>query len=371
MSEPDCDYHINHLKHQGRSYPLEAFFLDNIFAFHQSLSGYLPTPLIKLGLKPAGLETNTVYVKDESKRFSTGAFKSLGASWAIHSFLRKNKGEYTFCSATDGNHGRAVAWSARISGHKAKIFMPASTVHARIKFIENEGAEVIIVGGDYDKAVEMAKKDAEVNGHILIQDTSWEGYDDYPQLISAGYSSQLKELETQMNSGQRNKVNAIILQSGVGSWAAATMLYSVRKSLFPNAKFIILEPFESDCLLESAIHGKICSTRKSQNTIMAGLNCGTPSLTAWEIISDLADAFVSVDDSWARKAVRSLYEAGFETCESGAAGLAGLMAILNSKKLNPFCKELGLNKNSTFLVFNTEGITDPAMLSEIISSDWK
>jgi diaminopropionate ammonia-lyase len=368
MKETRSSFLINSLKREGKGYPLDQFFSDEILPFHQHLSGYAPTPLNVLHSLPIELQGKKVFLKDESMRFSIGAFKSLGASWAIHSFLKKNPGSYTLCSATDGNHGRAVAWSARMAGHEARIFMPASTVPARIKFIENEGAEVCIVDGDYDTTVEAAKENARKNGHILIQDTSWEGYELYPHFISAGYTTLLKEIENQMSVTERAEVKAVFLQSGVGSWAASTVLYCVRKALFPAAKFIIVEPFESDCLLESARSGRISATKKSQVTIMAGLNCGTPSLSAWEIIHDLADAFISIDDYWAKEAIRYLFKSGYETCESGAAGFAGLWALAEEASLRPLYEEtLGTDKGS-FLVINTEGITDPAMFKEIIST---
>lgn len=360
-----CDFFINTITETG-NYPLENYFNQDIQKFHKSLPGYSPTPLNEELLSIPGQENLSFYIKDESKRFSPGAFKTLGASWAINSFLKENKSNYTFVSATDGNHGRAVAWSTRMFGHRSKIFMPVSTVAARIESIEKEGALVTVVNGDYDQAVRQAQKESMKKDHILIQDTSWEGYEHFPNLICAGYTTILEEI---LNTGQLddNQVDAIFLQSGVGSWAASTLLYLKKIHKFRRTKMIIVEPYESDCLLESAKHGKISTTRKSQDTIMAGLNCGTPSEYAWRIINDLSDAYVSIDDQYSEKAIRVLHNMGYDTCESGAAGLAALIALYKSSDLAKLKDYMGFNSKSRFLVFNTEGVTDPEMFNRIIS----
>ncbi len=362
------DFFINTGKRR-RNYSLENYFTKDVFEFHKSLPAYSPTPLFNLKLNFQLRTKPVICLKDESQRFSVGAFKSLGASWAIGNFLKKNKGQFTFCTATDGNHGRAVAWSARIFGHKARVYMPDSTVDSRVKFIEEEGAEVIIVNGDYDDAVEQAKKAGNRKNHVLIQDTSWPGYEHFPNLICAGYTTIIKEIEDQLKNGSCTPPEVIILQSGVGSWAASTMLYLSRSPGLKKTKYIILEPLESDCLLESAKNGKLSTTSKSQNTIMAGLNCGTPSLMAWEIISDMADAFISIDDGYSEIAVKELYSSGIRTCESGASGLGGLIALYENDKLKPVRESLQLNENTSFLLINTEGITDPDMHSKILASE--
>ncbi len=361
------DFYINTKTRKEKNYSLEKYFTDEIFKFHKSLPGYAATPLIELNLNSyTQADGAKILLKDESQRFSMGAFKSLGASWAIANHLKHNNGDFVFCSATDGNHGRAVAWSARIFGHKAEIYMPSSTVNSRIKSIEEEGARVIVVNGDYDEAVNQAREAAGRDNYILIQDTSWEGYEHYPNLISAGYSTIIKEIEKQLNKPE-NFPEVVILQSGVGSWAAATILYLSRFTGFKKPRFIIVEPFESDCLLESAKNNKISTTRKSQNTIMAGLNCGTPSLSAWEIIRDYTDIFISIDDSFIETAIKELHQAGIQSCESGAAGIGGLLSLLNNEDLEPVRKSLHLSGSTDFLIFNTEGITDPLMYNKLIN----
>jgi diaminopropionate ammonia-lyase len=365
MKNPDTDFLINRIKKES-SYSLERYFNDEIIQFHRTLPGYKPTPYLtlKLNILP---KLNRVFLKDESRRFHMGAFKSLGASWAIGSFLKNKEEKYTFCTATDGNHGRAVAWSAATFGHSARVFVPRDTVASRIRFIENEGARVIIVNGDYDEAVLKAREESQKPGHVLIQDTSWKGYEHFPSLISAGYTTIIKEIEEQ--AVQLDLPQVIILQSGVGSWAAATILYLKLFHPNKNFRFIILEPYESDCLIESAKQQQPSKTRKSQKTIMAGLNCGTPSQLAWDIISNNADAYISMGDAYSEIAIRELHNQGIPSCESGAAGLGGLIALFTDEKLKKVREALDLSENSSFLVFNTEGITDPEMYRKITGRD--
>ena len=372
MNKPGFDWLLNTSpKLKDKKYSLEDYFDDSIFHFHKQLKSYTPTPLIELKELSGRFNSSQLLLKDESMRMGTGAFKALGASWAIHSYLNKYPGKHTFCCATDGNHGRSVAWSARIFNQNAVIFMPAESVDARIKNIQNEGAQVIIVDGDYDFTVETALKESSKNNYILIQDTAWEGYTNIPQIVSAGYITILKELEIQLSEKDQEIPDIVILQSGVGSWAASMILYLSLKLKEKAPRFIIAEPFESDCLLESAKKNKISTTAKSQKTIMAGLNCGTPSLKAWDIIGDLADAFISIPDSYAERAMRILSKPGkdlssIESCESGAAGLAAYLAISEAKELRELKEKLSITKETSFLIFNTEGITDPVMYERIV-----
>ena len=372
MNNTGFDWQINTItKIKDKRYSLEDYFDDSIFHFHQQLKSYAPTPLIELKELSEKYNSSRLLLKDESMRMGTGAFKALGASWAINSYLNTYPGKHTFCTATDGNHGRSVAWSSRIFNQNAVIFMPAGSVEARIKNIQREGARVIIVDGDYDFTVETALKESSLNNYVLIQDTAWVGYTDIPQFVSAGYITMLKEIEIQLLEKSHAMPDVIILQSGVGSWAASMILYLNLKLREKTPRFIIAEPNESDCLLESAKQNKISKTAKSQKTIMAGLNCGTPSIKAWEIIADLADAFISIPDSYAERAMRILSKPGehlapIESCESGAAGLAAYLAISENDELKEFREKLSITKDTSFLIFNTEGITDPVMYKKIV-----
>ncbi|MCF8379527.1 MAG: diaminopropionate ammonia-lyase [Bacteroidales bacterium] len=366
------DWHINSNKiREPKNYSLESYFSESIFHFHKQLESYSPTPLIELSAFSSAFKNTRILLKDESMRMGTGAFKALGASWAINSYLNRYPGKHVFCTATDGNHGRSVAWSARIFNQKAVVFMPAGTVEARIENIKKEGARVNIVDGDYDLTVQTAQKAAIENNYVLIQDTAFENYTEIPQFISAGYITMLKEIEIQLNANKQNMPDFVILQSGVGSWAASMILYLRLKYNRKSPRFIIAEPYESDCILESAKQNKLSKTQKSQQTIMAGLNCGTPSITAWEIIHDLADALVSIPDSYAERAMRVLNNpdkgaAPIESCESGAAGLAAYLAIFEADELKGLKGKLSITNDSSFLIFNTEGITDPVAYRKIV-----
>ena len=348
--------------------------VNQILKFHKSLPGYSATPLINL--KNLALKTgvDSILVKDESKRFGIQAFKSLGASWAIHNYLKANPGSYTFCTATDGNHGRAVAWSARIHNQKALVFMPAHTVESRIRNIEKEGAEVRIIQGDYDSCVRISSETAQKNGYILIQDTSWPGYEKIPGHITEGYFTQFHEIVQQINPGKNNvPFDIVFLQSGVGSWAASVATYLQNSFVKNKPKTVIIEPTNSDCIIESIRKGEVTKTRGSQETIMAGLNCGTPSTIAFKTLQELGDVFISIPDIYAKIALK-LYQdplgkdPKIESCETGAAGLAGYLALVFSDELSEVRRFLKLSKNSRILLINTEGNTDPVM-NDIIMNE--
>ncbi|MCK4593582.1 pyridoxal-phosphate dependent enzyme, partial [bacterium] len=203
---------------------------EDVFAFHRSLPGYEPTPLINLLTLAQGFGLGALRIKDEAHRFGTKAFKALGASYAIHRYLQENPGEHVFCTATDGNHGMAVAWSARIFEKRAEVFMPRGTVPARIRRIEGEGARVTIVDGGYDETVRTAAGEATKHGWVLIQDTSWDGYAEIPALIMEGYLTMFFEMEGEIFPPGEPEVDVVFLQVGVGSWAASAVMYLAKRS---------------------------------------------------------------------------------------------------------------------------------------------
>lgn len=360
--------------------------------FHKCLPGYAPTPLISLPDLSRHLGIGKLYVKDEAHRFGLKAFKSLGASYAIYRFLVQehtinendifdvNKippQKYTFCTATDGNHGRAVAWTARILSQKAVIFMPKSTVSARIKNIESENARVIIIDGEYDDAVKASAKAADENGWIVISDTAYENYISIPSDIMAGYQTMFQEIDSQMApfDDQDADFDFIILQGGVGSFAASAAWYFYKNYKKHKPKLIITEPTEAACLMASAKSpgGGLTIFEGSFNTIMAGLNCGTPSITAWPVLKQTIDAFIAISDDYAREAMRQYYfpienDIKIISGESGASGLGGLLAILKSPSLHELKQSVGFDNKSRVLIFNTEGDTDPENFQNIIKT---
>ena len=239
-----CNFFINPIKSNVSSINEEWINkITRIQTFHKSLPGYSVTPLEKLSQLAKKTGVDSILIKDESKRFGIQAFKSLGASWAIHCYLKENPGEYTFCTATDGNHGRAVAWSARIHHQKALVFMPAHTARSRILNIEKEGAEVRIIQGDYDTCVKISSETARQKGYVLIQDTSWTGYEKIPALITEGYYTQIHEIIQQLESeNKKPEFDIVFLQSGVGSWAASVATYLQHLSGKSKPNIVIIEP---------------------------------------------------------------------------------------------------------------------------------
>ena len=328
--------------------------------FHLTLPNYDPTPLKLLKNLGGRLGVGDLYVKDEASRLGLNAFKVLGASYAIHQILKGRSRIKTFCTATDGNHGRAVAWSAKREGKESRIFVPAYTSQSQIRAIEDEGAIVTKIEGNYDETSGYALGASQINGWELVQDSSWEGYEEIPALIMAGYTTMFKEMESSVNSLPEPAVDIVFLQAGVGSFAASAIWYYLNRYGDKRPVIVIVEPSESDGILESFKCGKRSLPKGSFRTIMAGLNCGIPSKSAWDIISCGADAALRIDDTHTLKAMKWLdnpsgNDERVEAGESGAAGLAGLMRILDDPEFESLKRHLDLSERSRVLLFNTEG----------------
>jgi Threonine dehydratase len=252
--------------------------------FHASLPGYQPTPLRQLPELSKKYKVGNIYIKDESKRFGLNAFKVLGASYAMNQLLEQNPGIETFCTATDGNHGRAVAWSAQRLDKKSVVYVPQDTTTQRIKQIEQAGARVIQVNGNYDAACQQAKNTSKTNHWSFIQDTAWPDYLEIPALIMAGYQTLFKELEDSLHIEPNPKIDIVFMQAGVGSLAAAGIFYYLNKYGTKRPKIVIVEPQEADGILTSFKNNEITTSHGNSTTIMAGLNCGTPSIGAWKLL---------------------------------------------------------------------------------------
>lgn len=339
---------------------------EEAFRFHKSLENYFPTPAQNLNELASDLNVGSLFVKDESQRFGMNAFKILGASFAIHKYIKDNPHTEIFCAATDGNHGRAVARSAKLSNKKAVVFVPRHTVEDRIQNIKNENAEVVIVDGDYDEAANQAIQFAKENNAALIQDSSWLGYEDIPADIMNGCLTMMFELDEQINL---EEIDFVFLQCGVGTWAASAVLFFMNRINKRSPKFIVVEPTEADCMLESVKQKRIVKTKGSQKTIMAGLNCGTPATIAFEILRSRADLFLAIDDEFVIDAMRRFYfgKKKIISGESGAAGLAALIALQTDASLSQAKNFLSMNGKSKILIFNTEGDTDKINFQKIIN----
>ena len=355
------------------------------FDFHQKLPGYRESPLIDAPGIADVLGVGKVWVKDESSRFDLPAFKFLGASWAIYRVLLERSGgaigpwqtfddlrerfaplkPLTLIAATDGNHGRAIARMAHLLGIASHIFVPRGMAQARIDAIEGEGANVTIVNGSYDDAVTRAAALASENA-LVISDTAWDGYTQIPRWIMEGYTTILRELDDQLAATGSPRVDLVAAQMGVGGLATAVVWHYRRPELANQPKIVGVEPLAADALLESARAGRMVEVPGPHTSIMAGLCCGVPSLVAWPILSSGIDVFVAIDDEWAREAMRELAKAGVVSGETGAAGLAGLLALLSGPERGQHRQLLRLTPESQVVVISTEGATDPVAYQHIV-----
>jgi diaminopropionate ammonia-lyase len=343
--------------------------------FHRSWPDYQPTPLREAPAAARRLGVASVLVKDESMRLGLPSFKILGASWATYRVLCQRlgvdpaetpswdglaaqvagKADLTLVAATDGNHGRAVARMARLLGLAAHILVPADMVPARRQALTTEGAEVTVVDGGYDAAVAASAELAD-DRHLVISDTSWPGYTKVPGWVIDGYSTLTGEILTQLTQEHRPEPSVVVVQIGVGALAASI----ARGFRDTPARIVGVEPASADCVLASVEAGYPVRLPGRQDSIMAGLNCGSPSLVAWPEVSAGLDVFTAVEDYEAEEAMRLLARDGIVSGESGAAGLAGLLA---------FSGELGLTGHDRILVISTEGATDPAGYARIVTAE--
>ncbi len=361
--------------------------------FHRSLEGYAPTPVQQLPELARELGLGAVLVKDESWRFGVKAFKPLGASWAIRQVLAgrwrdrfgeplpgdifrdttrlDRLGSMTFAAASDGNHGRAVAWTARRLGQRSVIYMPRGTAPARVAMIESEGGRVVVTDGTYDDCVSWIARDAEANGWVVISDTAYAGYTEIPTWIMQGYTTIFRELEdSPLVDDASLAVDVMLVQAGVGGLAAAGAWQMVQRYGSLRPRLVSVEPTAADCFLESAAagDGEPHATSGALDSIMAGLDCGVPSTVAWPIIRDAFDLFLAIEDRWAIEAMRRAARESLVSGESGAAGLGGLLALLGDPQLADARRYLDLGPSSRILVINTEGDTDPRHYRQVVGA---
>jgi len=359
--------------------------------FHASIPGYEETPLANLQQMAGELGIAQLKVKDESWRFGLNAFKSLGGSYAAARYVGKRlglssdelrcavltgagargrAGRITFYTATDGNHGRGLAWSAKMLGQKAVIFMPRGTTEERVRHIKQLGARVTVENLDYDGCVRKAEAAAETDRcGVLVQDVSWSGYEEIPNWIMQGYGTMAAEAAEQF--GERP--THILLQAGVGSTAAAVTGYFANIYKENPPVVIVAEPENAACLYESALlaDGKPHTATGNGETIMAGLNCGTPSITAWDILRNHVHCFVSVSDRTAVRGMRLLAaplkgDPQVVSGESGAVTMGVLYTLLTGRRFAALRKRLQLTNESRVLLFSTEGDTDHARWKRIV-----
>lgn len=357
--------------------------LANTLRYHKSFPSYKETPLAVLGGLAGEIGVSGIYVKDESYRFGLNAFKVLGGSYAMGMYLagrlgisetevtygalsspeaKAALGEMTFVTATDGNHGRGVAWTARELGHKSDVYMPKGSASERLENIRAEGADASITDMNYDEAVRLANHMAEEKGWVMVQDTAWEGYEEIPRRIMQGYATMAIEAVSAMGDEVPTHV---FLQAGVGSLAGAVSgfladYYGDRKPVIT-----IVEPNKADCIYKTAAarDGQLHFVTGDMDTIMAGLACGEPNRIAWDVLRETAEFALSCPDYVSAKGMRILgnpvgQDRRVISGESGAVTLGLVASLMTRDDLKEIRDRIGLTRSSKILCFSTEGDTD-------------
>jgi diaminopropionate ammonia-lyase len=365
---------------------LGADVAEKVKRFHMSFPQYSRTPLHFLDELAKCLGLGEIWIKDESYRFGLNAFKVLGGSYAIGSYIAdavgmdesemtfealrskdtvQSLGETVFVTATDGNHGRGVAWAARELGHRSVVFMPKGSAQMRLDNIRNEGAEASITEYNYDDAVRYATEFAKQNGGVIVQDTAWHGYEKIPTWIMQGYTTIAAEIEDQLREKKSQSPTHVFLQAGVGSFAAAIQGYYAALYQENRPMTVIIEPNAADCFYRSALSedGGPVAVTGPMETIMAGLACGEPNTIGWEILRDYGDHFVSCPDLVSARGMRILAnpvgnDPKVISGESGAVGLGLLSLLMERPEWKESKQAMGLDETSRVVIISTEGDTD-------------
>ena len=390
---------VNHMpKTEDKSLSLMSLEeAEKARAFHKSFPQYDRTPLTALEHMAEFLGLGRLYVKDESYRFGLNAFKVLGGSYAIARFIAKETGrdvselpysvltseelkrefgQATFFTATDGNHGRGVAWAANRLGQRAVVHMPKGTTKTRLENIAREGAQVDIQELNYDDCVRLAAREAaETPRGVIVQDTAWDGYEEIPSWIMEGYGTMAMEAGEQLKEAGEQRPTHVFVQAGVGSLAGAVVGYFANLYADNPPIFVVVEAQAADCLYQGAKagDGAIRTVGGDMETIMAGLACGEPNTISWDILKNHVKVFISLPDWAAAQGMRMLAapikgDAPVTSGESGAAPFGALAAIMTMEEYADLKAAIGLNETSRVLVFSTEGDTDPERYKNIV---WK
>ena len=351
--------------------------------------GYTPTPLFNLQELAASLALDKLMYKDEGPRFGLGSFKALGGSYAALRVLQrqisnlldrkvslrdirlgkysKEAAEITMVSATDGNHGRSLAWGCQRFGVSCKIYIHAKVSEERASAMRNFGAEVIRINGTYDDSVEFARIEADKNTWIVVSDTSWPGYFEPPRDVMLGYGVLTSEINEKLTRAPTH----IFLQSACGGFAASVA--SALRHFWGDQtpRVVIVESELAACLFECAKANKLTSVRIKEETIMAGLSCGEPSDMAWEVLSEEASDFITIPDNIVPPTVRllALPKGNDPVIKAGESAVAGLAVLVCASKQPGLREKLGLDKNSRVLLIGTEGVTDAEIFARIMEGE--
>ncbi len=345
------------------------------------------TPLYDLPDKARQLQVARLCLKDESARSPLGSFKALGAPIAlVRQLLRLHPGfeplgilsgrygaeleDYTVISATDGNHGRGLAAAARDAGCRCVIVLHANVSAEREQAIATLGAQIVRIAGNYDESVSEAARLATLNGWQVVSDTSYDGYEDIPRDVMQGYGTIAEEVVEQAGGrvGEECAFTHVLLQGGVGGMAAGVASYLWEHHGEHRPRFIVVEPEQADCLLQSALQGRAAKATGSVDSVMAGLACGETSPLAWRFLQPCVDAFMTIEDDQAVQAMRWLakgseHDTPIVAGESAVAGIAALQVLRCDPKLSAL---VGLDAQARVLVISTEGATAPTAYTELI-----
>ena len=384
FSNPDAD--------SQREYPAQLREITNLAAARQAYEEiclwprYEPTPLHRLDQLAEAAGVDCIWYKDESQRFGLKSFKALGGAFAVARQLqasifascgeqagiddllqgnyRSITGDIVISCATDGNHGRSVAWGCRMFGCRCIIYIHRDVSSGRQQAMEDFGAEVIRIEGNYDDSVKMADRDASEQGRIIVSDTSYPGYTEIPKDVALGYTVMLAESVEQMH---HNIPTHVFIQGGVGGLAAAVCAYFWELWGPDRPRFIVVEPENANCLQQSARAGEPVTVTGDLETLMAGLSCGEVSLLAWEILRLGADDFMTLGENAVPSCMR-LLASGEPPIEAGESAVAGLGALLAAMQDPTDRRDLDLGPDSRVFVIGTEGATDPELYRQLTAA---
>lgn len=348
--------------------------------------GYEPTPLVPLRALAGQINISEIHYKHEGPRFGLGSFKALGGAYAGLRVLQReisrkhgrevsladirsgafavDCAEITLVSATDGNHGRSLAWGCQRFGAPCRIYIHAEVSEGRAEAMRELGADVVRISGDYDASVQLAKDEAEANGWFVVSDTSWPGYVQPPKDVMAGYGVMTSEICNALDRAPTH----VFLQGGVGGLAAGVAAGLRQYWGDASPRVVIVEPELAACLFESAKTGNATSVEIAEETLMAGLSCGEPSELAWQILQEEASDFLTIPEALVAPAVRLLARPleGDPAIEAGESAIAGLAALIAARDNSELSAAMGLDDQSRVLLIGSEGVTDPEIFRMIL-----
>jgi len=380
------------LSHERADDVITAQDFENAFQAISAWEGYEQSPLHQLSALSARCGVGALLYKDEAGRFGLGSFKALGAAYACQKLLADivsqthgtitvadiATGQHghdlsgiTVACATDGNHGRSLAWAAKRFGCRCVIFIHRDVSQGREEAISGHGAEIVRIDGNYDDSVRAAQETADREGWYIVSDTSYEGYMEVPGWVMAGYGVVALEILTQLNASNAGLPTHVFLQGGVGGFAAA-IAACLRQQLGDKApRVIVVEPKLADCLYQSARAGRLTEIMVEEETLMAGLSCGAPSVLAWRILDQEARDFMTLPEPAVAPTMRLLAnplnnDTHIIAGESAVAGLAGLLAAAVDPQL---ARALSLDDQSRVLVIGTEGATDAEIYAQLVGAE--